>query len=580
MKRVNLILLIILVALAALNWGCTARRPQLEFTMITDLNLDGSGTRTFRVTVNQQVLDLAQSKLDDKEATVLETLDRLKPYPLEIDQNFLIPDESGSGKYVDFVLPFSSIDDLQEKLSAMTGADMKITLDPIAAEEGPSPFEAKLRLQETNHMVLYFGWVTDALQMYFRELNYDDVVLADLPVFYEIRVPGKLQRSQVGKVQVVFHKQESSWWNRAYQSMLDTFSRQTSRLVGTDGVSYSTRGVDLYEVSIIPSDFGTGVLYTEFFSRVAVERVVIRTVVVPARWWAQLLGTHPAGYQREMIVEFPENYRAYIEQNRESFSSFFARYLTDGIDGQWIESGNRLAYRLEFYARDEVSMRELSYRIVDQNKLRVREVRNSYLRSFTAVLSVLNPSNWGYTARTILTDIFTRRIEYEEALKPVSWLTSATIIKDVVYEMHFPYHLEGVGGNLSTAVVAQGQRSFTYSWPASDREAIRHVVFHARAWDAPAVLGGMTGIALFPLLLFFGLRKVWHFFRNTVFIGALQTAATATGKATRAIVSLPARVYRCVRERVPGRQNTAGLGNTANETANSDNEEGVGNTER
>jgi len=543
-KKINIVikLTLLLVALVLLA-GCSAKTPQLEFTMITDLNLDGSGTRIFRVQVSQQVLDLAQAKLNDKEATILSTLAQLKPEELVLEQTFLSPNERGNGKYVDFILSFDSIDELQQKLSKLVGKDVRVSLGPITDTTSPSPFETRVRLQEANHMVEYFGWVTDALQMYFRELEYEQASLDDLPVYYEIRVPGKLERSQVGQVQVVFHKQESTWWNKAYQSTLEAFSRQASRFKGSDGVSYSTRGVDLYEVSIIPSDFSTGVLYTEFLARVAVERLFIRTEVLPAPWWHQLFGSHPAGYRREMIVEFPENYRTYIEQHKAEFEAFFNRYLVSGITGTWRESGNKLSYSIEFGAIDEVSMRELSYRVVDQNKLRVHEVRSSVLRSLGAFFSVLNPSNWGHSARTIVTDILTRRIEYEEALRPVNWLTSATIIKDVVYEMHFPYHLEGVGGNLATAVVAQGQKSFAYSWPANDADAIRTVVFHARAWDAPAVMGGIAGVAIFPWLMFMAFKALWNFLKNNVFIGALQTAATAVGKTTKTVFSLPGRVW-------------------------------------
>lgn len=99
---------LLLVALALIA-GCSAKTPQLEFTMITDLNLDGSGTRIFRVLVNQNVLDLAQAKLNDKEATVLDTLAQLKPEVLELEQTFLAPDERGNGKYVDFLLHFTSL---------------------------------------------------------------------------------------------------------------------------------------------------------------------------------------------------------------------------------------------------------------------------------------------------------------------------------------------------------------------------------------------------------------------------------------------------------------------------------------
>lgn len=551
MKRIHAILTlsILLVALTLLS-GCSTKKPELEFTMITDLKLDGSGTRTFRVDVSQAVLDAAQAKLNDKEASVLDTLAKLMPEGLALNQTFLVPNDKGDGKYIDFVLPFASTDELQEKLTDLAGADVRITLDTIADQQAAaSPFETEVRLQETNHMVEYFGWVTDALQMYFRELDYAEVNLTDLPVFYEIRVPGKLERSQVGRVQVLFHKQESAWWNKAYNTMVDAFSRQASRMVRSDGVSYSSRGVDLYEVSIIPSDFGTGTLYTEFLARIAVERLVIRTNVLPAPWWRQLIGSHPAGYQREMIVEFPESYRTYIEINKGTFEAFFQRYVMDGIVGTWVESGTRLSYRLEFGAINEVAMRELSYRIVDQNKLRVHEVRSSVLRSLGAFFSVLNPSNWGHSARTIVTDILTRRIEYEESLKPVNWLTSATIIKDVVYEMHFPYHLEGVGGNLQTAVVAQGQKSFAYSWPANDADAIRTVVFHARAWDGPAVLGGIAGVAVFPWMLFMAFKALWNFLKKNVFIGAVQTAATAVGKTTRTIFSLPGRIWRLLKKK-------------------------------
>jgi hypothetical protein len=331
--------------------------------------------------------------------------------------------------------------------------------------------------------------------------------------------------------------------------MLDTFSRQASRIARVDGVSYSTRGVDLYDVSIIASDFSTGVLYTEFFSRVAVERVLIRTHVIPSAWYRQLLGSHPAAYSREMIVEFPENYRKYIEADKESFTAFFSRYLADGIRGDWVESGNRLAYRMEFYAQDEVGMRELSYRIVDQNKLRVREVRNSTWRSLTAVFSALNPANWGQSARIIMTDMFSRRIEYEEALKPVAWLDSATIIKAIVYEMHFPYQLESVGGNLSTAVVAQGQNSFAYSWPATDSEAIRHVLFYARAWDAPAIAGGAIGLLLFPVLFFLLIKLILKLIKNVFFLGFLAVIGKWLLGLMRFLVALPGKASAWYRRR-------------------------------
>jgi hypothetical protein len=538
-----------IVGLAIVAGGCSARPPQLEFTMITEINLDGSGQRVFRVLVSQDVLNQAQSKLDDKEATVLDTLDMLKPEPLQVRQTFLIPDERGRGKYVDFVLDFKSVAELKEQLSLMTGIDVRLSLDPMASEGTVTPFQTRLRLQEANHMTEYFGWVTDALQMYFRELDYREVALRDVPVFYEIRVPGKLERSQVGQVQVLFSRQESGWWTRTYQTMLDTFSRQASRIARVDGVSYSTRGVDLYDVSIIASDFSTGVLYTEFFSRVAVERLLIRTQVLPAPWYRQLFGSHPAGYSREMIVEFPENYRSYIESNRTSFANFFDSYVSDGIQGEWIESGNRLAYRMSFFARDEVGMRELSYRIVDQNKLRVSEVRNSTWRSLTAIFSALNPANWGQSARTLLTDLFSRRIAYEEALKPVAWLQSATIIKDVVYEMHFPYRLEGVGGSLSTAVVAQGQNSFAYSWPATDPEAIRQVLFYARAWDVPALAGGALGLLLFPLLFFFLIRLVLKMLKSVVFLGFIATLGRFAVKVVKGIASLPGRIAAWLKNR-------------------------------
>lgn len=541
--------LLLVLGASLLSGGCTARPPQLEFTMITELNLDGSGQRVFRVMVSQDVLNLAQAKLDDKEATVLDTLDMLKPEPLQVNQSFLVPDAAGRGKYVDFILPFASIDHLREQLSRMTGADVRMSLDPMVTEGGTSPFETRLRLQEANHMTEYFGWVTDALQMYFRELDYREVALRDLPVYYEIRVPGKLERSQVGQVQVVFSRQDSSWWNRTYQSMLDTFSRQASRIARVDGVNYSTRGVDLYDVSIIASDFSTGVLYTEFYSRVAVERLIIRTHVLPSPWYRQLLGSHPAAYSREMIVEFPEAYRTYIENNREGFSAFFSRYIADGIRGEWVESGNRMAYRMEFFAGDEVGMRELSYRIVDQNKLRVSEVRNSTWRSLTAIFSALNPAAWGQSARTLLTDLFSRRIEYEEALKPVAWLESATIIKDVVYEMHFPYKLESVGGNLSTSVVAQGQNAFTYSWPAGDPDAIRHVLFYARAWDVPALAGGAIGLMLFPLLFFLLIKLLLKLIKNVVFLGFLATLGRGLGAAIKYLVVLPKRIAEWCRQR-------------------------------
>ncbi|HSL93951.1 MAG TPA: hypothetical protein VK905_05045 [Bacillota bacterium] len=541
--------LLVALCVTLISGGCTARSPQLELTMITELNLDGSGQRVFRVMVSQDVLNLAQAKLDDKEASVLDTLDMLKPEPLQVHQTFLIPDVDGRGKYVDFVLPFASVEELKEKLSLMAGIDVRLSLDPLDSEGTVTPFETRMRLQEANHMTEYFGWVTDALQMYFRELDYQEVSLRDLPVYYEIRVPGKLERSQVGQVQVLFSRQESGWWTRAYRTMLDAFSRQASRIARVDGVSYSTRGVDLYDVSIIASDFSTGVLYTEFFSRVAVERVLIRTHVLPAPWYRQLLGSHPAAYSREMIVEFPENYRSYIEGNRASFTDFFARYISDGIRGDWIESGNRLAYRMEFFAADEVGMRELSYRIVDQNRLRVSEVRNSTWRSLTAVFSALNPANWGQSARTLLTDLFSRRIEYEEALKPVAWLESATIIKDVVYEMHFPYRLEGVGGNLATAVVAQGQNSFTYSWPAGDPDAIRHVLFYARAWDVPAMAGGAIGLMLFPLLFFLLIRLIIRLLKNIVFLGFLATLGRIALNCLRYIWSLLVRIASRVKNR-------------------------------
>ena len=125
----------------------------------------------------------------------------------------------------------------------------------------------------------------------------------------------------------------------------------------------------------------------------------------------------------------------------------------------------------------------------------------------------------------------------------MSWLTSATIIKDVVYEMHFPYRLEGVGGNLETAVVAQGQKSFTYSWPANDSAAIRSVVFHARAWDGPAIMGGIAGVLVFPWMLFMVFKMIWQFLKQNIFIGAVQTAATVAGKTTRAVFRLPGKVW-------------------------------------